>query len=44
MTVFLLEKGADINAVDQKMWTPLHAACSSGFTNIIYYLLKHVFL
>ena len=34
--------GADINALDDLGWTPLHAACSAGHTSIVYYLLISV--
>ena len=43
LTKFLTETGgADINALDDLGWTPLHAACSAGHTSIVYYLLISV--
>jgi hypothetical protein len=33
---FLLTKGADINAIDNFMWTPLHHACHAGEVSLIY--------
>ena len=30
----LVRHGADVNAQDEDTWTPLHAACSQGYTEI----------
>ena len=31
----LLRHGADVNKADEDTWTPLHAACSEGNTDIV---------
>lgn len=36
----LLEYGANVNALDSEAWTPLHAACTCGHTNIAEILVK----
>ena len=33
----LVKTGADINKQDEDSWTPLHAACANGFTDIVRY-------
>jgi ankyrin repeat protein len=30
----LIEHGADINKQDDDYWTPLHAACAEGYSEI----------
>ena len=43
LTKFLTETaGADINATDELGWTPLHAACSADFAEIVLYLVRCV--
>lgn len=37
----LLAHGADINAPDEKGWTPLFWAASSGYTDIVAFLVDH---
>ncbi|KAG1458553.1 hypothetical protein G6F56_006373 [Rhizopus delemar] len=36
----LLEQGADVNAKDNKEWTPLHLACSNGNLKIVKALIE----
>ena len=31
----LIEHGADVNKQDSDSWTPLHAACAEGHTEIV---------
>lgn len=31
----LVEHGADVNRRDTDTWTPLHAACAEGHTDIV---------
>lgn len=35
MVQFLVESGSDINRGDNEGWTPLHAAASCGFIQIV---------
>lgn len=37
MVELLLERGANIEAVDNEGWTPLHAAASAGNVDIARY-------
>jgi len=41
MVKFLIEKGADINALRADQGTPLHWACNTGFTECVKYLIEH---
>lgn len=41
MVSWLVENGANINTVDDTLWTPLMMASYSGFTDIVEILLKH---
>ena len=36
----LLSKGADVNAVDDDWWTPLHMACSCDSVEVLQLLLN----
>ena len=36
----LIEKGAAIDATDKDGWTPLHAACRQGNTNVVLLLVN----
>jgi len=38
MTRLLVERGANVNARDSEMWTPLHAAATCGHLRICRYL------
>jgi len=40
MTELLLQKGADVNVVDEKGATPLHAAAKCGRVVVVELLLK----
>ena len=40
VVVALLNNGADVNSVDSELWTPLHAACTCGNTNIANILVE----
>ena len=37
----LIEKGADVNAKNERSWTPLHIAARSGHEEIADLLRKH---
>jgi len=41
MIEFLFKHGADPNVQDNEGWTPLHAVCQYGFTDVAKLLLKH---
>lgn len=41
MVRWLLAKGSQINACDDRKWTPLHLAASNGYTEIVDILLEH---
>ena len=38
----LIRHGADVNKLDEDTWTPLHAACAEGHTEIVRYPLTAV--
>jgi ankyrin repeat protein len=38
---FLLKHGADVNATEKKLWTPLHLASDSGYPLVVLELLEH---
>uniref|UniRef100_A0A3Q1I814 cGMP-dependent protein kinase interacting domain-containing protein n=1 Tax=Anabas testudineus TaxID=64144 RepID=A0A3Q1I814_ANATE len=40
MVTFLLERGANVNQVDNEGWTPLHVAASCGHADIADFLLQ----
>ncbi|MEE6526696.1 hypothetical protein FKM82_027472, partial [Ascaphus truei] len=37
----LLDAGADVNACDSELWTPLHAAATCGHLHLVELLIKH---
>uniref|UniRef100_W5MRA6 Protein phosphatase 1 regulatory subunit 16A n=1 Tax=Lepisosteus oculatus TaxID=7918 RepID=W5MRA6_LEPOC len=37
----LLAAGANVNACDSELWTPLHAAATCGHTSLVELLIKH---
>ncbi|XP_067416210.1 protein phosphatase 1 regulatory subunit 16A isoform X2 [Emydura macquarii macquarii] len=37
----LLEAGANVNACDSELWTPLHAAATCGHLHLVELLIKH---
>uniref|UniRef100_A0A8C5QEK4 Protein phosphatase 1 regulatory subunit 16A n=1 Tax=Leptobrachium leishanense TaxID=445787 RepID=A0A8C5QEK4_9ANUR len=37
----LLDAGADVNASDSELWTPLHAAATCGHLHLVELLIKH---
>ena len=41
MVKYLIEHKANVNACDNELWTPLHAAAACGHMSIIKYLLKN---
>ncbi|CAM5115328.1 unnamed protein product [Natator depressus] len=41
VVVLLLEAGADVNACDSELWTPLHAAATCGHLHLVELLIKH---
>ena len=42
MVELLLERGANIEAVDNEGWTPLHAAASAGNVDIARYIIVYL--
>ena len=40
LLVFLLENGADLNAKDEDIWTPLHFAAVNGHLSVVQYLVN----
>ncbi len=36
----LLDAGANVNACDSELWTPLHAAATCGHTDLIQLLIE----
>ena len=40
MMMMLIEYGADINARDTELWTPLHAAATCGHIHLCQYLIE----
>lgn len=36
----LLEAGANVNATDSELWTPLHAAATCGHTALVQLLVQ----
>lgn len=40
MVQFLVESGSDVNTGDNEGWTPLHAAASCGFIQIVKWVLS----
>ena len=41
MVTYLIEHKANVNACDNELWTPLHAAAACGHVSIIQYLIKN---
>jgi len=41
LLVFMIEHGADINAQDKDVWTPLHSAAIKGHLSVVEYLVNH---
>uniref|UniRef100_A0A674I0A5 Protein phosphatase 1 regulatory subunit 16A n=1 Tax=Terrapene triunguis TaxID=2587831 RepID=A0A674I0A5_9SAUR len=41
VVALLLEAGADVNACDSELWTPLHAAATCGHLHLVELLIKH---
>ncbi|KAG2458143.1 PP16A phosphatase, partial [Polypterus senegalus] len=41
MVRILLEAGADVNACDSELWTPLHAAATCGHLSLVELLISH---
>ncbi|KAL7058515.1 hypothetical protein AAHC03_016679 [Spirometra sp. Aus1] len=40
MSVLLLDHGANVNATDKELWTPLHAAATCGHKELCDLLIK----
>ena len=41
IVLLLLDHGADVNALDQLLWSPLHAASANGHESTVRLLLQH---
>ncbi|XP_043365817.1 protein phosphatase 1 regulatory subunit 16A isoform X1 [Dermochelys coriacea] len=41
VVALLLEAGAEVNACDSELWTPLHAAATCGHLHLVELLIKH---
>ncbi|XP_072539982.1 protein phosphatase 1 regulatory inhibitor subunit 16B isoform X2 [Salminus brasiliensis] len=41
MVQLLLSRGASVNAQDNELWTPLHAAATCGHTGLVKILIQH---
>uniref|UniRef100_A0A8C0ISV9 Protein phosphatase 1 regulatory subunit 16A n=1 Tax=Chelonoidis abingdonii TaxID=106734 RepID=A0A8C0ISV9_CHEAB len=41
VVALLLEAGADVNACDSELWTPLHAAATCGHLHLVELLINH---
>ncbi|KAK1795649.1 hypothetical protein P4O66_001144 [Electrophorus voltai] len=41
MVQVLLSRGASVNAQDNELWTPLHAAATCGHTGLVRILIQH---
>ncbi|MEQ2179028.1 hypothetical protein GOODEAATRI_020356 [Goodea atripinnis] len=41
MVKLLLDRGANVNAQDNELWTPLHAAATCGHAGLVKILIAH---